>query len=153
MNYGLIISHKYPNADAADYTVVQEPGQQPQLTYWNEAALGPKPTDDQFRGWWIDAEKWERRKRVKIAASTEYRSLFLVDGEYDEIEHDDLREKKTLSKVPTAVALTTAQQATSTRMDEIKAKRLDLWKQVNAVTQQANETVEDAVARVRAVAW
>jgi hypothetical protein len=94
MNYGLIISHRFPNADASDFTVIQEPDQEPQLTYWNEAVLGPRPTDDQFRFWWLAAEKWQRKRQFRHLCDADYENILAPEGDLTLVQRDEVIEKR-----------------------------------------------------------
>lgn len=153
MNYGLIIAHRFPGADPSQYSVVQEPDQQPELVYWDESALGPRPTEEQFRGWWLDAEKWEKRGRLRAAADAEYQKILFPEGAFTHLEKDEILEKKAAKRSGAAVNFGAGQQAASDTIDSLRAKRVDRFNALAAIAQQSGETLEQAVARVREIKW
>ena len=68
MDIGAVVMRLYPDADPSDFSVSQEPGEQPKITRWNEATLGPRPTESQLRDAWLPALKEQKiveiRRRV-----------------------------------------------------------------------------------------
>jgi len=67
-NLGLILRHLYPNANPlADYRV-QDDGSGPYIAHWDEAKLGPRPTQEELDA--VDVAKIEHNAGIdrQIAA-------------------------------------------------------------------------------------
>lgn len=153
MNYGLIIAHRYPSADPTHYTVIQEEGQEPELTFWNEVALGPRPSEDQFRSWWLDAEKWQKLGQLRRAINADYSKMLFPEGSQTELEKDEIIEKKGARRAGATVNFGAGQEVVSGIIDNMRTKKNQKFQELNAVVVQVGETLEDAVARVRALKW
>lgn len=150
MEIGLILAHRYPNEPVppVNYEVLNG-----QITRWNAAVLGPQPTNEQLRSWWLDAEKWNQRKQIALAADRDYEALLAPDTVMSKVERDETLEKKAAIRAGAAVTLIGMEPTLSTNIDTLRTKYRTKKQDVNNITQGANETVEAAVARVRAVTW
>lgn len=151
MEIGLILAHRYPSEPEppVNYEVLNG-----QITRWNTAVLGPQPTNEQLRGWWLEAEKWNRRKHIALSADLEYEKLLAPDTVMSRVERDETLEKKAANKAVAGVAnLIGTEQTLSTNIDSLRAKYKAKKQDVNNVTQGTGETVEQAVTRVRNVSW
>lgn len=64
MNIGLVIRHLYPNADPfSDYLVQDDSdGNGPYLKHWDEAKLGPRPTQAELDA--VDVAKIEHNAAI-----------------------------------------------------------------------------------------
>jgi hypothetical protein len=67
MDVNEILRRMYPQADeVTDYVVQDE-----RIIYWNEATLGPRPTDQQLQDAWIPALKAQKIAEVRRRVVTE----------------------------------------------------------------------------------
>jgi len=154
MQIGLILSHRYPKAvSLEDYEVREDTEGDQWIASWDEAKLGTQPTTEQLRSWWLDAEKWSQRARFRLACDAEYEAVLAPEGNLTLLQRDEILEKRAIRGAGGIVNLRAGEQAASDRIDALRAKRAERFAAVGAVTQGASETVEDAVTRVRAVAW
>jgi hypothetical protein len=60
-----LIEHLYPGAIEAENVVLQDDGQGAYIRYWNEAALGPQPSQAQLEAAALPAAK--KRKKWQLA--------------------------------------------------------------------------------------
>lgn len=150
MEVGLILAHRYPSEPEppVNYEVLNN-----EISRWSEAVLGPKPTTDQLRSWWLGAEKWAKKRQLRDAADKEYRSILAPEGIYTEVEKDEILEKKAAIRAGVSVPLNVAQQRASDTIDLLRQKRIDRFREANQLEQGANETLEQAVERVRQISW
>ena len=154
MNTGLIIGYRYPNADPLDdYSISQEPGQEPVITYWNEAKLGAQPTTDQLRSWWLDAEKWGKKRNLRNSADAEYDQLLSPEGLMTRMERDEVIEKKAVERMGGSPGFVGPELTMSTKINDLRLKRRQRFAAVNNVVQGATETLEQVVERVRGISW
>ena len=78
MNIAQAIIQRHPNAvPSVDFSVRDE-GDGQYIAYWNEAKLGPRPTDQQIRGAWIPALKAQKIAEVRRRVVSECESLMPV---------------------------------------------------------------------------
>ncbi len=154
MNIGLILAHRYQGADPnGDYIVrTDEQGNQ-YIDYWNTEKLGAQPSNDTLRSWWLDAEKWGKRGQFAIAADRDYMGVLFPDGRITRLEKDEVIEKRAIRGAGGPNLLTNLESQISTDIDALRQKRRDKVKAVNDVVQGADETLEQAVERVRAISW
>jgi hypothetical protein len=61
-NLGLILKHLYPNADPLRDYRVQDDGAGPYIAEWDEAKLGPRPTQEELDA--VDVAKIEHNARI-----------------------------------------------------------------------------------------
>lgn len=156
MEIGLILAHRYPAEPMppVNYEVRADVEGNLFISYWDAAVLGPQPTDTQLRSWWIEAEKWNIRKQLAAIADAEYDAMLAPDGAFSRVERDETLEKKAANKAVLGSAnLVGVETTISSKVDTLRSKYKTKKQEVNVVTQQTGETVEQAVARVRAVAW
>lgn len=62
-NLGSILKHLYPNAEPLVDFVLVDAGSGPAIKFWDEAALGPQPTDKEI----LAAEEATMRTRQEMA--------------------------------------------------------------------------------------
>lgn len=156
MEIGLILAHRYPTEPVppVNYEVRADADGNQFVSYWNAAVLGPQPTNEQLRSWWLEAEKWNRRKLLAEAYDVRYDAMLAPDGAFSRVERDETLEKKAANRAVIGSANLIGVEATiSTKVDSLRGEYKTKKQSINNVTQQTGETVEQAVARVRAVSW
>jgi hypothetical protein len=148
-----IIEHRYPGAIEARHVVIQDDGDGPYIAYWNGPALGPQPTLDQFRSWWLPYEKHARRFRFRHLCDTEYEQLLAPEGNLTLVQRDEILEKRAILGAGGNPPMNAAEKAASDKIALLRQKRRDRWQAVGDVVQQPEETLEQAVERVRVLSW
>lgn len=78
MNLAATLQYLYPDAATDSYLVEADSatGEQ-RITYWNEGALGPTPTDAELNASWIPALKEMRKKELTRNALESLDGLFI----------------------------------------------------------------------------
>lgn len=150
---GMIVEHRYPNADGVTDYEIRDDGDGPYIAYWNEAKLGQKPTEADLRSWWLGAEKWGKKRQLRDADDTEYDRLLSPEGLMTKMERDEVIEKKAAERAGVPQKFVAAEPEMSQKIDALRQKRVDRFKAVNDVSQQSGETLEQTVERVRAITW
>lgn len=80
MNIGLAIQHLYPNSDG-DYEVFTRTDGVQEISRWNEAALGPRPTDQQLQDAYLPALKEQKEAELILAADADFQAIFVAQIE------------------------------------------------------------------------
>lgn len=154
MEVGLILAHRYPDEGQPpqNYEVrVNADGEQ-YISYWNSAVLGQQPSVQTLRSWWLDAEKWGRRLELAKSVDRQYDLALAPDGIFTKLERDEVLEKKAANKaIPGSASLLAQETNLSSQIDTLRANWKNKKQAINSVTQGANETLEDTVARLRSI--